>query len=154
MKKTRYRITAVLLAVWMLLVLLPTAAFAADAEESPVGFHVEGATELPGHFYISFVYSRDLLLLDGCGNLVWSKHEEQPAEGLTTGMWDFKKHEIDGKTYYSYHDQTGTYDDYGLPGFAPGERVILDEGFREIKRITFEASEVTEKGHPWTDTIF
>ena len=32
------------------------------------------------HFYISFVYSRDLLLLDGCGNLVWSKHEEQPSE--------------------------------------------------------------------------
>ena len=58
--------------------------------------------------------------------------------------WDFKKHVVDGKTYYSYHDQTGTYDGYGLDGFAPGERVILDENFNEIKRITFEPSDVVD----------
>ncbi len=111
-------------------------------------FTVSGETDLPGNFYISFVYSRSIAMLDGAGNIVWSKHEEQPENGAVTGWWDFKKHEVDGKTYYSYHDQTGEYDSYGLTGFAPGERVILDEDFNEIKRIRFEASDVTEKGDP------
>ncbi len=125
-----------------------------QASTSPVvaeglpAIHVEGSTDLPGNFYLSFVYSRDIALLDGKGNIVWSKHEDQPAEGASTGWWDFKKHVVDGKTYYSYHDQTGAYDSYGLEGFAPGERVILDENFNEVKRITFEASRVTKKGDP------
>lgn len=112
------------------------------------GFKVDGKTDLPGNFYLSFVYSRNLIMLNGKGEIVWSKHEEQPEEGLHTGLWDFKKHVIDGKTYYSYHDQTGAYDDYGFMGFAPGERVILDDSFNEIKRITFEESDTVEKGHP------
>ena len=109
---------------------------------------VEGTTELPGNFYLSFVFSRNLIMLDGKGNIVWSKHEEQPSEGANTGWWDFKKHVVNGRTYYSYHDQTGAYDNYGLTGYAPGERVILDENFNEVKRITFEASDVTAKGAP------
>ncbi|MBR2547905.1 MAG: aryl-sulfate sulfotransferase [Eubacterium sp.] len=107
---------------------------------------VEGETDLPGNFFLSFVYSRNLIMLDGKGNIVWSKHEEQPSEDAQTGFWDFKKHEIDGKTYYSYHDQTGAYEDFDLRGYAPGERVILDEDFNEVKRITAEASDVTDKG--------
>ena len=69
--------------------------------------NVTGETNLPGNFFLSFVFSRNLIMLDGKGNIVWSKHEEQPYEGATTGFWDFKKHVINGKTYYSYHDQTG-----------------------------------------------
>lgn len=107
---------------------------------------VEGETDLPGNFFLSFVYSRNLIMLDGKGNIVWSKHEEQPAEDATTGFWDFKKHDVDGTTYYSYHDQNYRFDNYGLLGYAPGERVILDENFSEVKRITMEASDVTEKG--------
>ena len=107
---------------------------------------VDGETELPGNFFLSFVYSRNLIMLDGKGKIVWSKHEEQPSKDAKTGFWDFKKHVIDGKTYYSYHDQTGTYEDFGLRGYAPGERVILDENFNEVKRITAEPSDVTEKG--------
>ena len=38
-------------------------------------------------------------MLDGKGNVVWSKHEEQPYEGAKTGWWDFKKHVINGKIY-------------------------------------------------------
>lgn len=86
--------------------------------------HVEGTTDLPGNFYLSWVYSRDIAMLDGAGNVVWSKHEDQPAEGLATGWWDFKKHFVGGKTYYSYHDQTGAYDSFGLEGFAPGEKPL------------------------------
>lgn len=112
------------------------------------GFTVSGETDLPGNFYLSFVYSRSIIMLDGKGNIVWSKHEDQPWDGVMTGWWDFKKHDLDGETYYSYHDQIGTYDNYGLEGFAPGERVILDADFNETRRITFEESDVTKKGAP------
>lgn len=130
-------------------------------------FVVRGTTDLPGHFFLTSVRSRNLIMLDGRGNIVWSKHEDIPAdvaredapadaahddsqgvEGAKSGWWDFKKHMVDGKTYYSYHDHTGTYDDYGVRGFGPGERVILDENFDEVKRITFEQSKTVEKGHP------
>ena len=126
----------------------------AEAAKEPVvaeglpKISVEGETDLPGNFFLSFVFSRNLIMLNGKGDIVWSKHEEQPTEGALTGWWDFKKHVVDGKTYYSYHDQTGAYDNYGLLGYAPGERVILDENFNEVKRITFEESDVTTKGAP------
>ena len=107
---------------------------------------VEGETDLPGNFFLSFVYSRNLIVLDGKGNIVWSKHEEQPVDGAQTGFWDFKKHDVNGRIYYSYHDQNYKMDGYGLLGYAPGERVILDKDFNEVKRITMEASDVTEKG--------
>ncbi len=110
-----------------------------------VNINVEGTTDLPGNFFLSFVYSRNIIMLDGKGNIVWSKHEDPIGQ---TGLWDFKKHDVNGETYYSYHDQTGKYDNYGMEGFAPGERVILDKDFNEVKRITFESSDVTEKGHP------
>ncbi len=111
-------------------------------------FVVHGKTDLPGNFYLSFAFSRNLIMLDGEGNVVWSKHEDPLPDAPYAGLWDFKKHEIDGQIYYSYHDQTGAYDSYGMEGFAPGERVILDADFNEIKRITFEASDVVGKGHP------
>ncbi len=107
---------------------------------------VKGETDLPGNFFLSFVYSRNLIMLDGKGNIVWSKHEDQPSKDVNTGFWDFKKHDVDGEVYYSYHDQNYKLDNYGLLGYAPGERVILDSDFREVKRITMEKSEVTEKG--------
>ena len=108
--------------------------------------NVEGETDLPGNFFLSFVYSRNLIMLDGKGQIVWSKHEEQPTKDVTTGWWDFKKHDVNGTTYYSYHDQNYQMDNYGLLGYAPGERVIMDEHFNEVKRITMEASDVTAKG--------
>ncbi len=111
-------------------------------------YKLTGETDLPGNFFLSFVYSRNIVMLDGKGNIVWSKHEEQPDKDAHTGWWDFKKHVIDGKTYYSYHDQIWTYDNYGFLGYAPGERVILDEDFNEVKRIKFEKSDVVEKDAP------
>ena len=110
-------------------------------------YKVTGETDLPGNFFLSFVYSRNIIMLNGKGDVVWSKHEDQP-EGMHTGWWDFKKHDVGGKTYYSYHDQIGTYDNYGFEGYAPGERVILDENFNEVKRIKFEESRVTKKDAP------
>ena len=111
-------------------------------------FTVKGSTDLPGNFYISFPYSRNLIMLNGKGEIVWSKHEDYKEPGKFTGFWDFKKHVVGGKTYYSYHDQISECDDYGLEGFGPGERVILDSNFNEVKRIRFEESDVVEAGHP------
>ena len=110
-------------------------------------YTIDGETDLGGNFYISFVYSKNIIMLDGKGDVVWSKHEAADDTGVHAGFWDFKKHVVDGKTYYSYHDQNTSGDKYGLEGYAPGERVILDSNFREIKRITFEKSDTVDKGH-------
>ncbi|MCR4907804.1 MAG: aryl-sulfate sulfotransferase [Lachnospiraceae bacterium] len=123
----------------------PVPAEATDLSVLPE-YTLSGETDLPGNFFLSFVYTRNLIMMDGKGNVVWSKHEDQPVEGAHTGFWDFKKHVIDGKTYYSYHDQDASGDNFGFVGFAPGERVILDENFNEVKRITFEESDTVEKG--------
>ncbi len=111
-------------------------------------FTVSGETDLPGNFFISFVYSKNIMMLDGKGEVVWYKHEDAPADGTHTGFWDFKKHDVGGTTYYSYHDQIAGFDKLGIEGYAPGERVILDEKFNEVKRIRFEQSDIVEKGHP------
>ena len=111
-------------------------------------FTVTGETDLEGNIYLSFVYTKNIVMLDGKGNIVWYKHGESPEDGVNTGYWDFKKHVIDGEVYYSYHDQNPSYDKFGIAGYAPGERVILDSEFNEVKRITFEASDIVDKGHP------
>ena len=114
-------------------------------------YTISGETDLTGNFYISFVYSKNLIMLDGKGNVVWSMHQEPGPDGVQAGCWDFKKHVIDGRTYYSYHDQNSSYDKYGIEGYAPGDRVVMDSNFHIVKRINFEASPTVEqvyKGHP------
>ena len=138
----------------MLIATVTYVAFANSEEDQfqiPKGlpeYTIDGETDLDGNFFISFVYTRNIMMLDGKGNIVWAKHEEQKDPNVQTGFWDFKKHVVDGKVYYSYHDQDPKNEKFGLPGFAPGERVILDSKFREVKRISFEKSDTVEKGHP------
>jgi len=142
-----------LLCVLLAMCMLPVCAWA----EAPVvpsmideraEITVVGETDLPGHFFLSFPMSRNLMVLDGKGNVIWEKYEPFLSPEQPGAFWDFKQHKVDGEVYYSYHDQTGTYDNYGLTGYGPGERVILDKDFNEVKRITFEASEVVPKGFP------
>jgi len=151
--KSIHKILMGLLAVSLAIVPLCSCASQTESAEPVIadglpGFTVEGETDLSGNFYLSFPYTRDLIMLDGKGNIVWSKHEDISAPSGLGSFWDFKKHEVDGEIYYSYHDETGTYDNYGLMGYSPGERVILDKDFQEIKRITFEASDIVEQGAP------
>jgi len=61
---------------------LPTADNPVMAE-GLIDFNVEGETDLKGNFFITFAGTRDMVMLDGDGNIVWSKHEEQPVEGET-----------------------------------------------------------------------
>ena len=128
-----------------------------DGEREPViaeglpGYTISGGTELEGNFFISFVYSKNLIMLDGKGNIVWSMHKDPGPDGVQAGCWDFKKHVVDGRTYYSYHDQDSSYDKYGIEGYAPGDRVIMNSEFKVIKRINFEGSPTNGniyKGHP------
>jgi len=109
---------------------------------------VTGETDLSGHFFLSFPFSRNLMVLDGKGSIIWEKYEPFANPDQPGAFWDFKQHVVDGEVYYSYHDNTGTYDNYGLTGYGPGERVILDKDFNEVKRITFEASDAVPKGFP------
>ena len=138
----------------MLLAILPLCALAEAPGPIPgmidekVEIIVNGETDLLGHFFLSFPMSRNLIMLDGKGNVVWEKYDPFLSPEQPGALWDFKQHVVDGETYYSYHDQTGTYDNYGLTGYGPGERVILDKNFNEVKRITFEESSVVPKGFP------
>ena len=117
-----------------------------DPKDDLPEFKITGSTDLDGNIFVSFVYTKNIIMFDGKGDIVWYKHEDLP-DGVHAGYWDFKKHVIDGKVYYSYHDQNINADHYGLPGYAPGERVILDSNFKEVKRITFEKSDIVDKGH-------
>ena len=148
---SRIRLPIVFAAVFIMVAASVAISFSvSDYENKETGslpeYTITGETDLPGNFFISFVYTKNIIMMDGKGEIVWSMHKDaEPRQGT----WDFKKHIIDGKTYYSYHDQTSS-DNYGLEGYAPGERVILDENFNEVKRITFEKSEkdtLVNKGH-------
>ncbi len=123
-------------------------AAAAEKNEAQLPIAVHGDSGLPGKFYLSFVFDRTVILLDGKGNVVWSKHEEQKKPGGHNGFWDFKKTICDGKTYYSYHDASSTDDNFGLLGYAPGERVIMDENFREIDRVRLTGTDTVKTGDP------
>ena len=138
----------------MLLAILPLCALAEAPGPIPgmidekAEIIVTGETDLPGRFFLSFPFSRNLIVLDGKGNIVWDKYEPFESPDQPGSFWDFKQHVVDDEVYYSYHDNTGTYDNYGLTGYGPGERVILDKDFNEVKRITFEESSVVPKGFP------
>ena len=50
----------------------------AEAAKEPIvakglpNISVEGKTDLPGNFFLSFVFSRNLIMLNGKGEIVWS----------------------------------------------------------------------------------
>ena len=112
---------------------------------------MQSAGESPhaGHYYITTVATKTLLKLDGKGELVYylrpGASPTMPVD-LTAGdpstvgamdpaFWDFKKHVLrDGKIRYSYHDHNRDYNRLRMSGFGGGERVILDERYREIAR--------------------
>lgn len=154
MRKTIYKIICSIILLVLIFSMTGCTFLNKDKKVKPViaeglpEFTVEGETNLPGNFYLSFVNDRSIIMLDGKGQIVWSKHENQSTEGVQTGWWDFKKTICEGTTYYSYHDQIGTYDNYGIQGYAPGERVILDENFNEIARIKLTATQTVTDGEP------
>lgn len=74
---------------------------------------------------------------------------KSPEEAKGESYWDFKKHVLeDGKIRYSYQRSLPDKDGKAFFGYGPGERVILDENFREIKTITLVESENAKAGDP------
>ena len=70
-----------LLIMMMAAIVLALQGEAAAAKEPVVAeglakISVEGATDLPGNFFLSFAFSRNLIMLDGKGHILWYKHEE------------------------------------------------------------------------------
>ena len=80
-----------------------TAMYREDPKNEPViaeglpAFTINGETDLPGNIFVSFVFTKNLIMFDGKGNIVWSMHKDLDP-GVAGGTWDFKKHVIDGKT--------------------------------------------------------
>lgn len=114
-------------------------------------YKVEGESGLTGSFYLSFVHDCSIIMLGSNGKFINAMHEDRPAPSPETppvGWWDFKRTDCGSETYYSYHDQTGEYENYGLEGYAPGERVILNKNLEEIGRITLIKTETVNTGDP------
>jgi autotransporter passenger strand-loop-strand repeat protein len=100
---------------------------------------VEGASQTPGDFFLSFFNTRSIIKTDKNGNIVYYRNEDAPDTRY--GLWDFKAHQIDGKTYFSYHSAYSDPDVFVTTGHNPGERVIMDENYNEVARITAVATE-------------
>ena len=66
-----------------------------DPEDHLPEFKITGSTDLDGNIFVSFVYTKNIIMFDGKGDIVWYKHEDLP-DGVHAGYWDFKKHVIDG----------------------------------------------------------
>ena len=100
----------------------------------------EGTSQTPGDFFLSFINTRSIVKTDNTGKLLYYRNEDAPDTQF--GLWDFKTHQIDGKTYYSYHS---TFSDPGqaivFTGHNPGERVIMDDNYREVARLAAIATQ-------------
>lgn len=109
-----------------------------------------GKAASPGDFYLSYIFLRLVEKFDNAGNRLFYRYEARPLEEMNTssGWWDFKKHEIDGKVYYSYQAPDPDYASWTFVGFNPGMRVILDEKYRKVQEIHLLAAPGIEAGWP------
>ena len=100
----------------------------------------DGNAQTPGDFFLSFINTRSIVKTDNDGNILYYRNED--SEETQYGLWDFKTHQINGTTFYSYHS-TYSHPEQTIvfTGHNPGERVIMDENYKEIARITAIATE-------------
>ncbi|MBC3888514.1 hypothetical protein GH810_09355 [Acetobacterium paludosum] len=105
-----------------------------------------GESSYEGNYYAALATGGAALYeLNNKGEVVfYIAKSQQEANGETYS--DFKKHTLeDGTVRYSYQRVYG--DSNGI-GTASGERVILDENYKEIKTITLAQSKFAKKGDP------
>ena len=101
---------------------------------------VVGTSKTPGDIFLSFINTRSIVKMDNDGKILYYRNEDSPDTQY--GLWDFKAHQIDGKTYYSYHStDSNPVNTFSFTGHNPGQRVILDENYQEITRLTAIATE-------------
>ena len=111
-----------------------------------------GRATSPGDFYLSYVYLRLIQKFDNAGNLVYYRFEPHQTEGNddSSGWWDFKKHTVDGQTYYSYHAPDPAFADRIFLGYNPGKRVLLDDRYRPVREIHLlaDSTGLVQEGDP------
>jgi hypothetical protein len=97
----------------------------------------EGKAEIDGDFYLSFIFRRLIQKYDNEGRMLFYRFDPSEKDGTMdeTGYWDFKKHHLNGKTYYSYHAPDPAFADRAFTGYNPGMRVLLDAHYRPVKTI-------------------
>ena len=94
-----------------------------------------------GDFYLSFVHLRLIMKYDNDGKILYYRCDpDEIGSTNNTGWWDFKKHEVNGKTYYSYHARDPKYSALVISGYNPGMRVIMDDHYNVLKTIQLKAS--------------
>ena len=100
------------------------------------------SAQIPGDFYLSFIYQPLIMKVDNGGNLLYYRFEPTDYNGTfkELGCWDFKKHVFDGKTYYSYHAPDWKYGENATTGYAPGMRILMDDHYNPIDTIHALAS--------------
>lgn len=101
-----------------------------------------GTAQIPGDFYLSFIYQPLIMKVDNGGNLLYYRFEPTDYNGTfkELGCWDFKKHVFDGKTYYSYHAPDWKYGENATTGYVPGMRILMDDHYNPIDTIHALAS--------------
>ncbi len=106
------------------------------------GFQSEGLAELPGDFYLSFIYQPLIMKVDNAGRLLYYRFEPTDYNGTfkELGCWDFKKHVFDGKIYYSYHAPDWKFGSKATTGYVPGMRILMDDHYNPIDTIHALAS--------------
>ena len=101
-----------------------------------------GKAEIPGQFYLSFIWRPLIMKYNNDGECVYYRYEPTDDAGTPEelGCWDFKKHIFDGKTYYSYHAPDPNFKSWAFTGYDPGMRVLLDEHYNPVDTIHALAS--------------
>ena len=101
-----------------------------------------GHATADGDFYLSFVYQRLIMKYDNEGHILYYRYEPHQTQNAVdvTGWWDFKKHNVGGTTYYSYHAPDPTFSHLIINGYNPGKRVIMNDRYRVVKTVQLEAS--------------
>jgi hypothetical protein len=100
------------------------------------------SAQIPGDFYLSFIYQPLIMKVDNGGNLLYYRFEPTDYNGTfkELGCWDFKKHVFDGKIYYSYHAPDWKYGENATTGYVPGMRILMDDHYNPIDTIHALAS--------------
>ena len=101
------------------------------------GIAHQGKGQIPGHFYLSFIYQPLIMKYDNDGQLLYYRFEPTEDNGTfqELGFWDFKKHVFSGKTYYSYHAPDPEFSDRAFTGYVPGMRILLDDHYNPVDTI-------------------
>ena len=100
-------------------------------------YTTKGKGQIPGDFYLSFIYQPLIMKVDNDGKLLYYRFEPTKYNGTfqELGCWDFKKHVFDGKTYYSYHAPDFKYADKAMTGYDPGMRILMDDHYHPVDTI-------------------